>query len=377
MNKIIRLCILTLVTTIILGINSNVLAEITEQIRSNNQDAIDVEEENIEEECSIYNVGDDYIVDKKGTVTALKDKVYIKIGESPREVLGLSVTSNADKYLTLESSNKDIVDVTDNKIQGKTTGTAIITANLNNGSLATVDVVVYDVKPDDENNNQDMQATKQVQTIVSEMLSEETQEEINDDTANKIIEQVNQGKIIKTELDVKPINENTIEQEAQRVKDIMPLGTQVASFYDINLIIKGDNDKIGKIDSLQDNINVTLPIPQEIIDSDVQNRVYKVYSCHNNNTQEVEAKNNNNGTVTINVNKFSTYVLAYADTRKTERTENVNYNIIDSTTNNNYIQENTIETNKKTSKIRNVIIVTFLIILFLAIGLFALYKAKK
>lgn len=377
MNKTIRLCILTLVTTIILGINSNVLAEITEQIRSNNQDTIDVEEENIEEECSIYNVGDDYIVDKKGTVTALKDKVYIKIGESPREVLGLSVTSNADKYLTLESSNKNIVDVADNKIQGKTTGTATITANLNNGSLATVDVVVYDVKADDENNNQDMQATKQVQTIVSEMLSGETQEEINDDTTNKIIEQVNQGKIIKTELDVKQINENTIEQEAQRVKDIMPLGTQVASFYDINLIIKGDNDKIGKINSLQDNINITLPIPQEIIDSDVQNRVYKVYSCHNNNTEEVEAKNNNNGTVTINVNKFSTYVLAYADTRKTERTDNVNYNIIENTTNNNYIQENTIETNKKTSKIRNVIIATLLILLVLAIGLFALYKAKR
>ena len=72
----------------------------------------------VSEGHDVYNINNQYIVDKSGEIFANKTKIVMKVGET--ESLDFDVTENLKKYLTITSSNPEIAQITDDNVKALT-----------------------------------------------------------------------------------------------------------------------------------------------------------------------------------------------------------------------------------------------------------------
>lgn len=114
--------------------------------------------------------------------------------------------------------------------------------------------------------------------------------------------------------------------------------------------------------------------------------MYKIIRLHENKAEELEIINSTNEILTFKTNKFSTYALAYIDTKNIQETlvtNSINDNkktiIEENTTTDESEQKND---NKKQDNSQNPktgdLIMRFVIIMIIAIvGIYIIYRLKK
>lgn len=90
---------------------------------------------------------------------------------------------------------------------------------------------------------------------------------------------------------------------------------QVAAYFNIDLAeITSDGSVVAYYDESNEKIKVTLDIPEDLEKvKDGYMRTYYIIRVHDGKTELLDTTNNNDGTISFQTDKFSTYTLVYKD----------------------------------------------------------------
>ena len=149
---------------------------------------------------------------------------------------------------------------------------------------------------------------------IKELKAEDTSLEtvVSKQTVENVKEALQAGKTIQTELVVYPVQETLIEaQEKANIETeaSKELGKDTKIQYlDIQVMLKADEEKLGNILKLENKIEITIAIPD---DMKAENGKYVVLRNHNGKVDVLDTKLNADSTVTFETDRFSTYALAY------------------------------------------------------------------
>lgn len=89
----------------------------------------------------------------------------------------------------------------------------------------------------------------------------------------------------------------------------------VGQYWDISLVHYENGDNMGKITRLNDNISITIKVPNSLLQTNVDvKRTYAVIRVHDGSAEMLDATfNASNETLTFKTDRFSTYAVVYKD----------------------------------------------------------------
>lgn len=169
---------------------------------------------------------------------------------------------------------------------------------------------------------------KEVETVVEEIVKGTDTTVVDETTATKIKEAVEQGKDIETEIVAEPVSEEKVDAtEAKAIEetvkslenttDTTKTVTNVAQFINIEILIKAGGEILGNLTALKEPIKLKIAIPENL---KADSRKFFVVRLHNGKVEKLDSVMNEDGTLTFSTDKFSTYALAYEDTVEVEKT---------------------------------------------------------
>lgn len=198
---------------------------------------------------------------------------------------------------------------------------------------------------------------------ISKLLPSQTETTEKVEVFNVLNENGNEtdNKVIAKESDLKEkIETNAIDKEAvsieeneiieKAVKEKLKENYTIAGYYDINLFKTINNKiKVQKIDESSRLMQITVDIPQTIEKvKEGYKRAYYIVRVHNGEATMLDVTENDDGTISFETDKFSTYSLAYVDTLINGQGDNENNTGDNSQENNN--EENNVTENKTGDK---------------------------
>lgn len=239
---------------------------------------------------------------------------------------------NTTDQLAWSSSNNTVATVDENgKVTAVGAGKATITAKAGN-QTATCEVTVYEVdsnisaptidtsKPvdsvtvgiNDEESQKNISDT--LTSIVDNIANEKEVTSVNQETAKKIKQAIDDGKVVSTEVQVKPVEASQVDaQDKKVIEDHIDENVNIAQYLDINILVKADNQVIGEINQLNKKITFTVAIPEDLMK---EGRTFYVIRVHDGKAEKLDTVENEDGTLTFKTDKFSTYALAYEDAQE-------------------------------------------------------------
>ena len=243
---------------------------------------------------------------------------------------------NTTDQLAWSSSNNTVATVDENgKVTAVGAGKATITAKAGN-QTATCEVTVYEVdsnisaptidtsKPvdsvtvgiNDEESQKNISDT--LTSIVDNIANEKEVTSVNQETAKKIKQAIDDGKVVSTEVQVKPVEASQVDaQDKKVIEDHIDENVNIAQYLDINILVKADNQVIGEINQLNKKITFTVAIPEDLMK---EGRTFYVIRVHDGKAEKLDTVENEDGTLTFKTDKFSTYALAYEDAQESTTT---------------------------------------------------------
>lgn len=262
---------------------------------------------------STYKTTSGYDVKKTGEISVESNEIIMSKGST--KDLGISVTNNLEKYLTISSNDDSVVSIKDNKITANKVGKATITASLSNGTSKQVSVVVYEIVG--EENTDEVNDTKQVvNEIVNQIINGEEVAGLTDEQKQAIETSVKDGEKLVVDVDSTLVDSEEISEDASKVEAVIKNDAKIAGYYNIDIIIKNEQGtEITKLSQLNKEIQITISIPEGISKvEDGYTRKYTIIRVHDGVAEELETIYNENGTLTFSSDKYSTYAITYVDT---------------------------------------------------------------
>ena len=178
--------------------------------------------------------------------------------------------------------------------------------------------VVIKVEAADDT-EEDILAKEEVGKLIEAIVNEDegTVEGIDAELADKIREKVENGETIYVEVVAKEVKAEDIEEDAKAIEEKVKDG-KIATYFDIDIVIKTATETLGTVTSLQDKIELTLDIPENLpaVESGYT-RTYKVVRIHDGKVEELETTVSGKK-ATFKSDLFSTYALTYEDTKTTK-----------------------------------------------------------
>ena len=161
---------------------------------------------------------------------------------------------------------------------------------------------------------------QETQNVVEQIVAGTVANSVVDEkTAEKVAEAVNSGKSVSAEIVVVKVPESEIaqiEQTAIEEKVTAELGEDAkVQYLDVSVVLMAGNEELGTLNELQEEITITVAIPEEI---KADGRIYKVIRNHDGEITVLDTIVNADGTISFKTDKFSTYALAYADEQGTD-----------------------------------------------------------
>lgn len=155
----------------------------------------------------------------------------------------------------------------------------------------------------------------------------------NYDTVNQIIynsisldsEIVNLLSEMTTSISV-TLESTTLDSVSQSLETAMQsliVNGEILSYFNINILITID-DTEKYLESLNEEITLTIAIPEEYINTDSGiTRTYYVLREHNGIVEKLDVTVNEEDTISFETDKFSVYALAYEDVENPETNDNI------------------------------------------------------
>ena len=278
----------------------------------------------VDDSYDVYKINDEkYVVDKKGTLTVKEGPVYIKAGETYDNVY----TTNVEKLLkkTFDSS---IIEVNSSNIKGLKAGSTKLSVEmpkLENSITKEIDVVVYaieDTKVESKisdgreiSEKEKEKITSVVSNIVKGVLEEKTDDiGIDSSLKSSIKENVLAGKSIGAEIVTDEVLEKDIKSDIELFDKVKETGYKYGGYYDIKINILADDSKIGELKELKNPLSVKLKLSSSLPKlKKGYVRIYTILRLHDGKVVKIKAKDNGDGTISFDSNKFSLYALTYTD----------------------------------------------------------------
>ena len=94
----------------------------------------------------------------------------------------------------------------------------------------------------------------------------------------------------------------------------LPKNSKVAGYYDIELAVYADDEKIGTINELGESIKIKLPLPNDLPKLE-KGYIRKFIITRIHNGEEEQLDNDIDGeNIVFESDKYSTFILSYVDT---------------------------------------------------------------
>ena len=310
-------------------------------IEKNDNIVLDIHEGKFSEDVTSYINRDTTTIEKsdegyvvyptaKG-ISLDRTSANMQIGDSLTLKATVEPTESLDT-VTWSSSDNTVATVDDNgKVTAVGAGKAIITANAGK-QTATCEVTVYGVESDVEapvidtsipvdevtvgiNDKESQQNISETLTsIVDNIANDKEVTSVNQKTAENIKQAINNGEVVSTEVQVKPVEASQVDaQDKKVIEDYIDEKTNIAQYIDISVVIKADNAVIGEVNELNKEVTFTVAIPEDLMK---EGRTFYVIRVHDGKAEKLDTVENEDGTLTFKTDKFSTYALAYEDAQE-------------------------------------------------------------
>lgn len=175
----------------------------------------------------------------------------------------------------------------------------------------------------------------------SEAILENTLKNISSISGNssslvqKIQEAYRLNKAVKGYIQTNRINEEEISDyekklisDALKTLEIEHTGNlfNVLSYFDISVPVLIDSELVGNISNLSESVTFSFAIPAQL---QREGRIFKVLRIHNGEVSVIDPSEIENGILSFNTDRFSTYALAYTD----PVSDNTNFESTDNSSN--------------------------------------------
>ena len=183
-------------------------------------------------------------------------------------------------------------------------------------------VVVTDVsvKIDNENiadENSESLLENTLQSVVESAIKGESISGVSENLAQAIKESVAEKKEVSSALIIEEVAADNLEDCKDDVESTLPKGSNIAGYFDITLAVFADEEVIGNISELDKPIKLTFDIPADLPElKDGMIRKYTVIRIHDGKVEELETTVNDNGTISFETDKFSTFIFSYVDEKE-------------------------------------------------------------
>lgn len=136
------------------------------------------------------------------------------------------------------------------------------------------------------------------------------------------------GKEISTQLELKEINDKIVDNtQKEKIASKLEENQKIGTYFDIDVVVKADNDKIGKVTELPNKLKITVKLPDELLDVDNgYTRKYHVIRLHEGKVETLDTTLNDDKTLTFESDQFSLYAIAYEDVLNKTEKENIEEN---------------------------------------------------
>ncbi len=271
----------------------------------------------ITNEYEVLTVNNNSVVEKKGEFTLNKTSYVLEKGKDVQ--IDFTANDTAKKYFEVTSSDTKVATVSkDGKITGVSAGTATISVGYT-GNLKEVTVTVYEIKADEATKTEETT----INTVIEKLMSDEKTEVkgIDEETTTKIVEAVKAGKTIETVLEANEVETKDVPKEDVKViEKVLEKEDKIASYLDVSVLLKVEEDTIGKITELENKVKVSVEVPTTLPEVEKgYTRNYYVIRVHNGETTKLDVEIVD-GKLVFETDKFSTYALAYSDVKDEEKT---------------------------------------------------------
>lgn len=286
----------------------------------------------VDSHYQVHYVDGEYIIAPMTTkITLSSAQKNIHVGDS----LTLKATvepSDSLDAVTWSSSDSKVATVDANgKVTAIGAGKATITANAGNRT-ATCEVTVYEVESDveapiidtskpvdevtvgikDKESQQNISNT--MTSIVDDIINKKEVTSVSGETVANIKNAIDKGQVISTEVQVTPVKETEVSAQDKKVlEDHIDENANIAQYLDINILVKAEDQVIGEVNELNEEITFTVAIPEDLMK---EGRTFYVIRVHDGKAETLDTVENEDGTLTFKTDKFSTYALAYEDAQE-------------------------------------------------------------
>lgn len=217
------------------------------------------------------------------------------------EIVKLTVTPDKGYRLSKLTINGE--NVVDNKFEMRAKDATVV---------AEFEIIPTDVEyvaPDNktENNNVGTIETEDIKEILDSSLK--ANKELNE----KVEEAKKEGKDVKVTVSIEKIDAKDINNEdKEKLLAVVSEDGTVYQYIDISILVSIDNEEVGKITNLTDKMKFSIKISEDLVK---EGRKFYILKLHEGKVEKIEAVLNGTN-LEFETGEFSTYALAYEDTKK-------------------------------------------------------------
>jgi len=164
-------------------------------------------------------------------------------------------------------------------------------------------------------------AEEQVNALVEQIVAGETVSEtaVSEETVAKITEAIESGEEIIVKVIAEVIEETAVpEEEKAQVKEtadeLVEINVEdvvIVQFVDLAVeIYTSSGEKLGNYNELSETLTFTVNIPEGI---DTEGKTFVIIRVHNGEVTILDTVMNEDGTLSFETDKFSTYAIAYRE----------------------------------------------------------------
>lgn len=151
------------------------------------------------------------------------------------------------------------------------------------------------------------QLNEETGKVVDEIIAG-TSTAVSKETADAVNTAINEGKTISTAVEFQ--NTQPSKDDSKKAFDLLGTTDSIAQFFDLSIVIKADGQAVGNIEQLSKPMTFQIAIPADLVK---ENREYFIIRIHNGVAEKLPATLLDNGMLSFQTDRFSTYALAYTD----------------------------------------------------------------
>ena len=280
-----------------------------------------------------------YVVEKTLEIEA-EDVIVISVGEGIKlhdtnpDYVGYSVDYDEDTTEEQLEALQNVVTLNDKTgmITGKTPGTVKYHVYLNDfhdmanvpEKVVTIVVLpVVEVVTNDENIDPEEVISDANSALLNAELGEAlkeliaTDDEDLDELGLAVKNAVLSGKVVSAQITTNSAEAAELAADVkEEIDKAVSKDAKVVGYYNITIDILVDDQLAGQIDELENKLKITLPVPENLPEVPKGKvRVFTIIRVHGdeNETTELKATDNGDGTLSFESDKYSTFAVTYAD----------------------------------------------------------------